>query len=210
MSFTLYSFCRITLTNFLKLADVADNPPLPLTSHNNATRRQQPSIAPDEELVDPREIDRVVSEVAVMAGRWNLFKKFLSERLEVSLCFFYISDSNIFIKDSSESEPDPTQPPPAVATLEATASHHLFEEILASRYIPLDIWYTRTTIDKASPDTYIFFGSTDSASGSSTLECRYLTSAGDDDDARRRFLHFKNRSLPGLVDGLSENRGANV
>ncbi|KAJ7349436.1 COG4 transport protein-domain-containing protein [Mycena albidolilacea] len=111
----------------------SDNPPLPLTSHNNATRRQQPSVAPDEELVDPREIDRVVSEVAVMAGRWNLFKKFLSERLE----------------DSSESEPDPTQPPPAVATLEATASHHLFEETLASQYIPLDIWYTRTTIDKA-------------------------------------------------------------
>jgi len=98
-------------------------------------------MAPDEELVDPREIDKVVSEVAGMAGRWNLFKKFLSESL----------------RESSENESEPTQPPPEVATLEATASHHLFEETLTSRYIPLEIWYTRTTIDKAhrlsSPDT---------------------------------------------------------
>ncbi|KAJ7940910.1 COG4 transport protein-domain-containing protein [Mycena leptocephala] len=123
-----------------KMNDVAENPPLTLTSHNN-TRRQQPSMAPDEELVDPREIDKVVSEVAGMAGRWNLFKKFLSESL----------------RENSEDTADPSQPPPEVSTLEATASHRLFEDVLISRYIPLEIWYTRTTIDKAhrlsSPDT---------------------------------------------------------
>ncbi|KAJ6547289.1 COG4 transport protein-domain-containing protein [Mycena capillaripes] len=123
-----------------KITDIAENPPLTLTSQNN-TRRQQPSTAPDEELVDPREIDKVVSELAGMAGRWNLFKKFLSESL----------------RESSEDGPDPSQPSPEVSTLEATASHHLFEEILTSRYIPFEIWYTRTTIDKAhrlsSPDT---------------------------------------------------------
>ncbi|KAF8212519.1 COG4 transport protein-domain-containing protein [Mycena galopus ATCC 62051] len=121
-----------------KLADVAENPPLTLTSHNNAARRQQSTVAPDEELVDPREIDKVTSEVAVMAGRWNVFKKFLSENLQ----------------ESSETEADPAQPPEVVissevATLEATASQQLFEDTLTSRYIPLEIWYTRTTIDKA-------------------------------------------------------------
>ncbi|KAJ6455868.1 COG4 transport protein-domain-containing protein [Mycena sanguinolenta] len=117
-----------------KLIDVAENPPLTLASHNNAPRRQQPSLVPDEDLVDPREIDRVVSEVVVMVGRWNLFKKFLSRSLE----------------ESSENDSDVAQPPPElVATLEATASQHLFEETLSSQYMPLEIWYTRTTVDKA-------------------------------------------------------------
>jgi hypothetical protein len=55
-----------------------------MTSGINS-RRQQPSTAPDEDVVDPREIDKVLSEVAGMAGRWNLFKKFLSESLRVTI-----------------------------------------------------------------------------------------------------------------------------
>ncbi|KAJ7489961.1 COG4 transport protein-domain-containing protein [Mycena galericulata] len=117
-----------------KITDIADNPPLTIMSQNS--RRQQASTAPDEDLVDPREIDKVLSEVAGMAGRWNLFKKFLSERLKP-------------VAPSDKRSPE-------VATLEATTSHHLFEDILSSRYIPLELWYTRTTIDKAhrlsSPD----------------------------------------------------------
>ncbi|KAJ7273448.1 COG4 transport protein-domain-containing protein [Mycena haematopus] len=115
-----------------KLADIAENPPLILTSHNNAVRRQQSSMVADEDPVDPREIDKVVSEVVVMAGRWNLFKKFLSRSLQ----------------ESSENEPDLTQPPPELVTLVDTASQALFEETLSSQYMPLEIWYTRTTIDK--------------------------------------------------------------
>ncbi|KAJ7752135.1 COG4 transport protein-domain-containing protein [Mycena metata] len=128
-----------------KMTDVSENPPITLVSHNNA-KRQQPSMAPDEDLVDPREIDKVLTEVAGMAGRWNLFKKFLSESL----------------RESQDDAGDPAQPPsggpsPEVRILEATASQQLFEDVLTSRYIPLEIWYTRTTIDKAhrlsSPDT---------------------------------------------------------
>jgi COG4 transport protein. len=40
-------------------------------------------MAPDEDVVDPREIDKVLTELAGMAGRWNLFRKFLSESLKV-------------------------------------------------------------------------------------------------------------------------------
>lgn len=109
-------------------------------------------MAPDEELVDPREIDKVVSEVAGMAGRWNLFKKFLSESLRVHIHpFFCLSFSNIHFQENSEDTADLSQPPPEVSTLEATASHRLFEDVLISRYIPLEIWYTRTTIDKVGP-----------------------------------------------------------
>ncbi|KAJ7098169.1 COG4 transport protein-domain-containing protein [Mycena belliarum] len=132
-----------------KISDVADNPPLTMVSGQN-NRRQTPSTAPDEDVVDPREIDKVLSEVAGMAGRWNLFKKFLSESLKGS------------VQDTSETS-DPSSLPPKqsspseLATLEATASHRLFEDILVTRYIPLELWYIRTTIDKAHrlsiPDT---------------------------------------------------------
>jgi hypothetical protein len=37
-----------------------------------------------EENVNHRDIDKVISETAGMAGRWNLFKRFLVERLNVS------------------------------------------------------------------------------------------------------------------------------
>lgn len=40
--------------------------------------------APDEDPVDPREIDKALSELAGMTGRWSLFRKFLTEQLKVS------------------------------------------------------------------------------------------------------------------------------
>ncbi|KAJ6611757.1 COG4 transport protein-domain-containing protein [Mycena sp. CBHHK59/15] len=129
-----------------KLVDVSDNPPLTMTSLN-ANRRQQSSVAPDEDVVDPREIDKVLSEVAGMAGRWNLFKKFLSENLR----------ENSQTKDENQFPTTLNKSPSEAYLLEATASHQVFEDILKSRYIPLELWYTRTTIDKAhrlsSPDT---------------------------------------------------------
>jgi hypothetical protein len=46
-------------------------------------RRPPASMNPDEAAVDPREIDRVLSELAGMIGRWSLFRKFLAEALSV-------------------------------------------------------------------------------------------------------------------------------
>lgn len=39
--------------------------------------------AVDEDAVDAREIDKVLTEVSGMGGRWGLFRKFLYERLKV-------------------------------------------------------------------------------------------------------------------------------
>lgn len=39
--------------------------------------------SPIEDSVDPREIDQVLVEVAGMAGRWNIFKKYVTENLTV-------------------------------------------------------------------------------------------------------------------------------
>jgi hypothetical protein len=68
--------------HFGKLSEVFNNPPVPLFSSN--PRRQ-----PEDVALDPREIDKVLSELAGMIGRWHLFKKFLSEALKVF--FFSIS-----------------------------------------------------------------------------------------------------------------------
>ena len=34
--------------------------------------------------------------------------------------------------------------------IEATTSHKLFENLLMTYYVPMEIWYTRTVIDKVS------------------------------------------------------------
>ena len=63
----------------LKLADITSNPPIPMFQLN--PRKLQASS--EELAIDPREIDKVLSELAGMVGRWHLFKKFLSEDLKV-------------------------------------------------------------------------------------------------------------------------------
>lgn len=63
----------------LKLADITSNPPIPMFQSN--PRKLQASS--EELTIDPREIDKVLSELAGMVGRWHLFKKFLSEDLKV-------------------------------------------------------------------------------------------------------------------------------
>jgi hypothetical protein len=46
-------------------------------------RRQQLSQGSEEPAVDPRDIDKILSEIAGMLGRWTMFKKFLLESLGV-------------------------------------------------------------------------------------------------------------------------------
>jgi conserved oligomeric Golgi complex subunit 4 len=38
----------------------------------------------DIDAADPREIDKLLSELAGMIGRWSLFRRFLYDRLRVS------------------------------------------------------------------------------------------------------------------------------
>jgi hypothetical protein len=43
----------------------------------------RPQTIVDEDIVDVKQIDKVLSELAAMSGRWNLFRKFLFDRLSV-------------------------------------------------------------------------------------------------------------------------------
>ncbi|KAF8448083.1 COG4 transport protein-domain-containing protein [Boletus edulis BED1] len=133
-----------------KLSDVSNS-----TASMTAPRKQfSTTIEMDE--IDPREIDKTLSEIAGMSGRWNLFRKFLVEQLqEVDLDG--VADSNDQnlrpASVSSIRSPLPLEP---VALLDATASQREFEDLLSTCYIPMEIWYIRTIIDKAlhlsSPD----------------------------------------------------------
>jgi len=43
----------------------------------------RPQIIVDEDIVDVKQIDKVLSELAAISGRWNLFRKFMFDRLSV-------------------------------------------------------------------------------------------------------------------------------
>lgn len=61
------------------MIDTLSNPPISLASN----RKPLPQI--DGMEVDPRDIDKVLSEMAAMIGRWNLFRKFLLDALKVRI-----------------------------------------------------------------------------------------------------------------------------
>ncbi|KAF8553400.1 COG4-domain-containing protein [Imleria badia] len=123
--------------------------------------RKQISTTVETDEVDPREIDKTLSEIAGMSGRWNLFRKFLVEQLqeeEVNVDRGGDSDDQNLQPMSGFSNPYVCSPLPIepVALLDTTSSQREFEALLSSCYIPMEIWYIRTIIDKAqhlsSPD----------------------------------------------------------
>jgi hypothetical protein len=71
------------LANFgVKLSDTAAPTLQALGTPHSLGLRPQTVI--DEDIVDVKQIDKVLSELAAMSGRWNLFRKFLFDRLSVT------------------------------------------------------------------------------------------------------------------------------
>jgi hypothetical protein len=68
------------LLNSRQLTETSNNPTNPLHSSNAARK----PVNTDDSTVDPREIDKVLSEVAGMIGRWHLFKRFIADSLKAS------------------------------------------------------------------------------------------------------------------------------
>lgn len=109
--------------------------------------RRQPSnmSAAEDEGPDPREVDKVLTEAAGMAGRWSLLKKFLIERLQDEPD----EDGDDEREQNGEKGPGTASSPEIVQTTEMLACGKAFEDMLMTYYVPLEIWYTRTVIDKA-------------------------------------------------------------
>ncbi|KIK45917.1 hypothetical protein CY34DRAFT_22317 [Suillus luteus UH-Slu-Lm8-n1] len=122
-----------------KLLDVSSS------SFSIAPARKQSSqvSSQDDNELDPREIDKLLSEIAGMSGRWYLFRKFLVEQLQ--------SQMNDHLNAwGSGIQSDLLQ------LVESSRSHQEFDELLITYYVPMETWYMRTIIDKAhrlsSPD----------------------------------------------------------
>ncbi|EMD34512.1 hypothetical protein CERSUDRAFT_117357 [Gelatoporia subvermispora B] len=119
--------------------------------------RKQPSQTGviDEDIIDPREIDKVLTEIAGMSGRWALFRKFMYGRLQD-----YASDDEgdedgdingqrNGSADASELPLSPAKSADSFQVLEKSSSQKRFDDILSTYYVPLEVWYARTIIDKA-------------------------------------------------------------
>ncbi|KAG1754196.1 COG4-domain-containing protein [Suillus lakei] len=127
------------------------------------SRKQSSQVSSqDDDELDPREIDKLLSEIAGMSGRWHLFRKFLVEQLQ---------DENVE-EDTQSGRVTPVsrgpnheglQPqisdglsawgsgiqPDLLQLVESSRSHQDFDELLMACYVPMETWYTRTIIDKA-------------------------------------------------------------
>ncbi|KAI0086670.1 COG4-domain-containing protein [Irpex rosettiformis] len=149
-----------------KLSDIANSAFQTLSSPSASQIRRATSTmnVAEEDTVDAREIDKVITEVAGMGGRWGMFRKFLYERLE--------EDED----DEDDSEGRPTEEPQAPQTaksinttfaseqdapgseaaaveeiqaVETCATRRIMLNTLETYYVPLEVWYTRSSIDKA-------------------------------------------------------------
>lgn len=70
-----------SLTLIFKLSDAGAPTLQALSAPTSVGFRPQAII--DEDIVDVKQIDKVLSELAAISGRWNLFRKFLFDRLSV-------------------------------------------------------------------------------------------------------------------------------
>jgi hypothetical protein len=75
--------------------------------------------------------------------------------------------------------------PDEARSLKSTVSHQLFEGLLTTYYVPLEIWYIRTIIDKVCSPllTYTIFTDNAPMAGSSAVQRRYFPIARNHDDS---------------------------
>lgn len=142
-----------------KLSDTGAPTLQALSTPSSMGLKQQTTV--DEDIVDVKQVDKALSELAAMSGRWNLFRKFLFDRLSGDESDSEAGEGTVQPLDSA----GPTEPgversapniPEEFQIIESSQSRQLFQTLLETYYIPLEIWYTRGIIDKAhrlsSPD----------------------------------------------------------
>jgi hypothetical protein len=57
----------------------------------------------------------------------------------------------------AESSANIGPPSQEIFSLDSTESHHLFEGLTTSYYIPLEVWYIRTSVDRVNLPFYLYF-----------------------------------------------------
>ncbi|OJT04068.1 Conserved oligomeric Golgi complex subunit 4 [Trametes pubescens] len=135
-----------------KLSDISSTP-------LSAGFRPNTAVDPvDEDLVDAREVDKVLTEAASMSGRWGLFRKFMHDRLTEDTD----SGSDEEDEDATRARTNLTNPsrppsnsaeedvvPAGFQVVEDSQACKTIENMLTTYYTPLEVWYTRSAIEKA-------------------------------------------------------------
>jgi hypothetical protein len=191
----------------------------PRRAYTTSTTRNQSRIdalgASDEDSVDPREIDGLLSEMAQMSGRWQLYRRFLYSRLsnadEDDLSSQASTDSPLITSKAlpanglqsttlDENLPAPVdQPTPELDFVETSGFGQALSEKLLSVYEPLELWYLRTSIEKVGPS---FFQSSPQLNecycvqGTSTRRGRFFDYALSVVFAGRHVLHPQKSPFP--------------
>ncbi|BGP30594.1 Golgi transport complex subunit 4 [Rhodotorula toruloides] len=108
--------------------------------------------------INPREIDAVLTELTMMSGRWELLRRFLYGTLkddEAQTPPATAPAPSTTATTTLEADPNarPAEAPPTdEADLEVAENSTLGKEIakqLKETYMPLELWYLRTAIERA-------------------------------------------------------------
>ncbi|KAI0029318.1 COG4 transport protein-domain-containing protein [Vararia minispora EC-137] len=121
-----------------KLSDVASVTFMSPSVSSPVNVRRAPQAILQEEVVDQREIDKVITEAAGMASRWHLFRRFLYDRLNVRQS---VSNGDTEYHDARHAQ--------QLKALDSSTCNELFDNLLAAYYTPLEVWYIRSAVDKA-------------------------------------------------------------
>ncbi|GAA5938237.1 Golgi transport complex subunit COG4 [Sporobolomyces koalae] len=125
---------------------------------------QAQALAQEQSQIDPKETDAVLTELNMMSGRWELLRRFLYGSLEVE------EESTLTAKKNAESKPianiqtdleasprkqantNEAEEDNREAELELVENSQLGKAIarqLKEVYIPLELWYLRSAIERA-------------------------------------------------------------
>ncbi|THH10833.1 hypothetical protein EW145_g1057 [Phellinidium pouzarii] len=122
-------------------------------SFSSTTRKQSSQMSThDDEKVDPRDIDKVLNEIAAMISRFSAFRRFLGVNLQ----------RDDFVELEAESTSLYSSMPPVVEIEVIQTSHcrMLFDDLVTKYYIPLEVWYLRCTIAQAHKTSIIDYSLT--------------------------------------------------
>ncbi|ORX36086.1 COG4 transport protein-domain-containing protein [Kockovaella imperatae] len=97
---------------------------------------------------DPRDVDKVLGELVALGGRWALFKRFVNGRIVVDSDVGIEEDSAKDAAASSE-KPETVNQSSEMAVIEQSGSQQAIENLLRVYYEPLEVWYLRSSIEKA-------------------------------------------------------------
>ncbi|EJD05663.1 COG4-domain-containing protein [Fomitiporia mediterranea MF3/22] len=102
-------------------------------------RKQAPNVsAIEEQSVDPRDVDKVLNEITAMVMRYTAFRRFL---------YTYLT-----VEDAEPSNTTNDESPEGMDSfevIETSGCKAMFDNVISNYYVPLEVWYLRSTIHQA-------------------------------------------------------------